>query len=459
MDAVGPASAVAGDVLSKCEMPTPNEPAVSSPDSDAFLPARRVPLLYLGFAHVCLGLALAIVVADPLGVGGFFYHPHLMAVVHLVTLGFISASILGSIQLVAPLALRAALPARRLDTLGFAAFAIGVAGMASHFWLATPVGVAWAGGLVLLVLAHVSFRVLRAVGRAPLPREARLPVMLAFANLLAAGGAGLVLAVNKAHPFLPCSQLQAVAAHAHLAAAGWAAMMVIGAGQRLLPMMLPAAMPRGNALLAAPLLLEAGILGLVASLAFGAPLLAVSALAMAAGVLAFVAQVALMLKHGRPAPSAMLRPDWSVAHALQALAYLAAASGLGLFLALTPPSEATLRATMVYGVCGLVGFLAQIVVGVEGRLLPLAAWVWSFAEGGRDKLPTNVHALPSRGLQAVVFALWTPGVPLLAVGLAWEQAAAARAGGLALLLAVALSGLNALHVLAHARTRRGLNSR
>jgi hypothetical protein len=89
------------------------------------MPARWLPLLYLGFAHACLAAALAVAALDPRGVSGFFYHPRMLAVAHLVTLGWISASILGSIYIVGPLAFRMPLPARSADFAAFGAFVVG----------------------------------------------------------------------------------------------------------------------------------------------------------------------------------------------------------------------------------------------------------------------------------------------------------------------------------------------
>ena len=45
---------------------------------------------------------------------------------------------------------------------------------------------------------------------------------------------------------------------------------------------------------------------------------------------------------------------------------------------------------MAYGVFGLVGFLAQIVVGMEGRLLPIFAWYWAYANTGyKGQVPSQ----------------------------------------------------------------------
>ena len=59
------------------------------------IPATGLPLLYFAFAHVCLGLALAALVIRPDLPGGYFHHPRMLAIVHLLTLGWITSSILG----------------------------------------------------------------------------------------------------------------------------------------------------------------------------------------------------------------------------------------------------------------------------------------------------------------------------------------------------------------------------
>jgi len=403
------------------------------------MPARWPPLLYLGFGHLCLASAFAVVACDPRGVSGFFYHPRMLAVVHLVTLGWISASILGSIYIVGPLAFRMPLPSVKRDFVAFGCFVVGVVGMVSHFWMDSPAGMAWSAGLVTLAFVHVAVRVLAGLRTAPVPLEARLPVAVAFFNLLGAAGLGVLLGVNKVSPFMEVRHLDLVFAHAHLAALGWGTLMVMGAGYRILPMVLPAAMPRGAWVHASTVLLQAGVIGLVVAFSTGGRGLPAAALAAASGVGLFLSRVVWMLRNRRPAPSEQRRPDWGTWHALQAMLYLVAATGLGFALAWARPSETGLRLAMAYGVAGLVGFLSQIVVGVEGRLLPLFGWLWGFADRGRSELPPSLHAVPVRALQSFVFFLWTGGVPLLAGGLALDQPAIVSSGAGALFAAVVAS--------------------
>jgi hypothetical protein len=420
---------------------------LNPPPPQAFLPARRAPLLYFGFAHASLFVGLAALFLRATELGGFYYHPRLIAVVHLVTLGFITSAILGALYLVCPLALRLPLPEGRADVAAAVSWTIGVSGVASHFWLDRYAGMAWSGALALATPLWVGGRVLAGLPRAPVPLESRLPIGLAIVNLYLAGGLGVMLGVNKHYAFLPVAQLDGVHAHVHLAAIGFATLMVVGAGYRLLPMALPAAMPRGRLALASGVVVEAGALGIAGSLLFAKPLLASFALLTLAGLALFFSRVAFMLRHRRPPPSERPHPDWPLFHVLAALAHLAIACGLGVSLALLAPSDTTLRLAMAYGVCGLLGFLSQLVIGIEARLVPLAAWLQAFAAGGYRELPASQHKALPRGPAAATLALWTAGVPCLALGLALDRPSwtSAGAGGLALgVLVVIVSGIRAL---------------
>ena len=78
---------------------------------------------------------------------------------------------------------------------------------------------------------------------------------------------------------------------------------------------------------------------------------------------------------------------------------------------------------MLYGVVALVGFLSQIVIGMEHRILPLFEWYTRFKASGFGHQPPPPHTMGAQSLRAAVFALWTMGVPMVAVGMSIESAA------------------------------------
>jgi hypothetical protein len=87
---------------------------------------------------------------------------------------------------------------------------------------------------------------------------------------------------------------------------------------------------------------------------------------------------------------------------------------------------------------------------MEGRLLPLFAWYWAYANTGYRGPVPSPHAMPWRGGQQVVFVLWLFGVPALAVGLAFAAVPFVRAAAWALLAATVVDSIGVVRILRHA---------
>jgi hypothetical protein len=400
---------------------------------------RRLPLFYFALAHLCLLCAFAAVALAPTAVAGFYYHPRALAVVHLVTLGWITAAILGALYMILPMALGGRLDVGRADFWVCAAYAIGATGMASHFWLNELVGMAGSAGMAAAAAFWVAGRAARAVQAASVPREVKIHFQLAFFNLLLAASLGVAVAFDRLRDLLPGGSLDHVVAHAHLAGLGWATMIVMAAGYRLLPMILPAAPPTGAWVWAGAVLTQTGVLGLSLSLYAGHGPVALFATLSVGGLAVFLGRVAWMLRHRRPPPPTLRRPEIGQLHVAASFLWLAIAMALGLAIAYAPTAPWRQRAILVYGAAGLVGFLCQIVVGVAGRIVPL--WIWLGEIGGRrhEQRPPSPYSLADRRLAITLFALWTGGVPLLAVGLGLDSHGTIRAGA-ALLTLAAVAG-------------------
>jgi hypothetical protein len=416
------------------------------------LAPRGLTLAYLGFAYLCLALAFALLALLPRELGGFFYHPKMLAVVHLVTLGWISSSILGYFHLVAPIALRTVVRAGWVDWLAWVLVVIGVSGLVAHFWIDEYSGMVWSAGTLLAGLVLVAARAVRAVAAARVQPGVKLHVILAFVNLLAAGVLGVLLGLEKqlVH-VLPGYLLHSVYAHAHLAALGWATLMVMGIGYRLFPMVLPAAMPEARRTWASAVLVQCGLVVLVVALpASSVAGIRVATVLVLAGLLSFFAQVLWMKRHPKPAPKDLPRPDLGTWHALQGVTYLLLAAGLGTALAFTPAGAWKIRAAMAYGVFALVGFLAQMVVGIAARILPMFAWTHYYVGSDFREIPPSQYTMHDRRLQAIGLVLWSAGVPLLAWGLSFDRWTEASFGAAALLAALAANGVNTVLIVRHA---------
>ncbi|MBY0493413.1 MAG: hypothetical protein K2Y23_04310 [Cyanobacteria bacterium] len=413
-----------------------------------------LPWLYFGCAWISLALAFAAILWDPRGVAGFFYHARLAGIVHLVTLGWITMSILGALYVVGPIALRMPMPAGRADALAFASVVTGIIGMVAHFWIEQFGGMAWSGLMVAAGILLVGARVVRQLRHAPIHGAVKLHIRLAFGNIAAAATAGVLLGFDKVYHFLPGYVLANVIAHAHLAAIGWVSMMVVGIAYRMLPMMLAARPPQRRSMYASAILLQTGATGLFVTLILQSEWVAFFAATTVAGFAVFVAHpVVMLMRRGRPAVH-LPSPDYAIRHVFLALGSLAISAVLGMILAVADMSDVTLRLALAYGVFGLVGFLAQVVAGVQLRLLPLLAW-FTAARGAADRgNHGSPHAVISPRLAAISFILWLWGVPALAVGFALDGIPLLTAGALALEAAVVIGAIQALRAAQHAFSAR-----
>jgi hypothetical protein len=141
--------------------------------------------------------------------------------------------------------------------------------------------------------------------------------------------------------------------------------------------------------------------------------------------------------------------DFGVRHAAGAGVSLVLATILGLMLLVMPMTPFTLHVAAAYGVLGLVGFLAQMVVAMEARLVPLATWFWAYGRSDFRIAPPSPHTMRDRSLQAIVFTGWCVAVPALAAGLFFESAALVSVGAWGLFAAVAIATLDNVFVLLH----------
>lgn len=393
----------------------------------AFLPSPSLPLVYFAAAHLCLAAAAAALAVRPDLPGGFHYHPRAIALVHLVTLGWISGSILGAFYIVAPLALAMPFRAGRLDAIGCVLFWAGTAGMVAGFWTGRYDAVGIAALPVLGALAFVGARAARALGPSRIPSGVKLHVWLAFANIVGAGALGVALALNRLTADLPWSPLSLAVAHGHLAVLGWATMMIFGVAYRLIPMFVPAAMPSGS-LAASAVLLEIGTLGLTWSIAAGRSGL-VWALLVLAAFGSFFGQVRRIVRERRPRPVDLPARDWSTWQTHTALLYLFVAAVLGAWLAAGGPAGLA----WAYGVAGLLGFVGQMIAGIQGRLLPMHAWYRTMSRLGGAPPPLSAHRLIEPRLALAVLILWTVALPLLVAGLSGAGRVLVALGGMTLL--------------------------
>jgi hypothetical protein len=413
------------------------------------IPSRPLVLLYLATAHISLALAFALTAWNPHAVAGFFYHSRMVAIVHLVTIGWIAMSLVGMVYVVVPMTFGQPFPARRADYVAYALTVIGLIGMVAHFWLAEFRGMAWSAATAAAGIAYVAARLVMSLRAAKVPGGVKLHVYFASLNILGAVTMGVLLGFDKVHQFLPGYVLSNVFAHAHLAAVGWVCMMVVGLSYRLLPMVIPAASPSGPTLYISAILLETGVVGLFVALVRRSDLAPWFAGVIIAGFAAAGAHVGWMLDRRRAAASGSSRRGFAIAHLVTAGLWLVCACVCGFVLAASAMTELTLRGALAYGVFGLVGFLAQAIIGFELHLLPTVAAYWALQPSGGTAI--SVRPAASELQRSAIYCAWLAGVPAVAAGLFFDVPMGLAAGAWLLFAAVVLAAIDAAIIVFPAR--------
>lgn len=240
---------------------------------------------------------------------------------------------------------------------------------------------------------------------------------VALCNLLAAEG--LILA-GWTWPTQAVSAPGTLAA-VHLLTIGWLLLLMLGALFQFVPVITSRALPSQPLVLAAAILIEAGLAAMICGFFAGGirPTLALALPAgggaVIVGVLAACWNIAVPLVRSRP----LTLPGRMVLTGL-AFLLLTVALGFTFALALSAPSLAACLGPLLAGVdlhvlAGLGGWFTLTAMGVSYKLLPM----FMLSEEERGLIGASVHLLVAAGFAVSVLAglagLWVPAAPLRAM--------------------------------------------
>jgi hypothetical protein len=332
------------------------------------MPRPAIPLAFLLAAPWFAAAAGLLVAWHGGAVFASRWNPAALAAVHLVTLGFLTMTMAGSLLQMLPAV--AGLPLRgapRAAAWSCPLLGAGSALLAAGFLSGSPASFAAAAALLAGAFALFLACVLPTLWP-PRPHAApAVPHIVggirgAVAALLACVAAGLALAGWRAGgPAVPVAPL--VDSHAALGLAGWVATLVMAVAFQVIPMFQATDPFPVSTRRVAPLLMLA-LAAWVAGRWLDAGWRSVPALAGAVLVTAWAGQAAALLLRRARTRSAPGTGYW-----LLAMASLAGAAWL--FAWPGEPSDARAAAL---GVCFLAGFAMSAVNGMLYRIVPFLVW-------------------------------------------------------------------------------------
>lgn len=417
------------------------------------LPDPALPLRYFGAAMVSLLLAALALPFHAELLADFYYQTRILALTHLITLGWITLTMMGALFQLVPVALGTGRATPCLAGLQFWLMVAGVAGMVGHFWIGRFAGMAASAPLVLLaVLLFLASMLgpLRTVRRQDIVAR---HVGAALVYLAATAGLGTLMALDKVLDFLPGDFLGILQAHAHLAGLGWVTMTIVGVSYKLIPMFTLSELWSDRLARSTFWCLNGAVLGLFWSLLAGSRLVAAFAAVAAVSLGLYGLQMVRTLRTRR-------RPalDWGIRYALAALGYLMLAALVGAALAAGVVGDGDLAARLAfaYGLLGLGGWVSMMMMGMLYKIVPFLIWYLAYSDRvGLARVP-GLGELCSVRLQRWGYWLLHLGTLGTAVGLVGGRAPFLRATTSLLALAVLLFVLNMAGAFRHLVRPMGL---
>ncbi|NCS64944.1 MAG: hypothetical protein COS39_08150 [Hydrogenophilales bacterium CG03_land_8_20_14_0_80_62_28] len=330
-------------------------------------PPLALPLRF--FLAAPLFLMLAGVSALAIGQDGLVsrWSPAVLAIVHLLTLGYLGTVMMGALTQMLPVVLGARIPAvRAVAGATLSGLVVGVALLAAGLAFGKPALLVAA--MVALALALVTFLTAMAIAllrAGVVVSDTVWPLRQAWLALLSTTVLGLALAGGFAGLFPDLDLTTLTALHVAWGLAGWILILVIGVAYQVVPM-LQLTPPYPNQVSRwLTWLVLIGLIGYSAALFWldGAGIVSVVgrfALAAGAGIFAIVT---LVLQHRRRR---------KLGDATLTFWRLAMASLLG--CAAAGPLVAGEPAQMAVGGLFLLGFAASAVNGMLYKIVPFLAW-------------------------------------------------------------------------------------
>jgi hypothetical protein len=400
-----------------------------------------LPFLVTGSCLAALaGLLLPFVLPEALSNSG---QPHVLALVHTVTLGWLTMTILGASQQLTPVIAGTSLRLKALMPLVYPLYLAGVLILLGGFWFFLPRLLVLGGSLVIVaVLCYVAIltTTLLSASQRPLTLFYLAGALLYLCLVVALG---LTAALNFLYGFLGLGALLVLPIHVTLGVAGWLTNTLLGVSYtlvRLFALVHDHDDRLGRVVLG---LLNLGIIGLALGLLGGeGRLMLPGAALLTLSAWLFGWDYWRMLRRRRRRPL-----DVTQCHGIAALPYLMAAATAFPVLLISGRALATWSVALL--LCLLIGWSGQSVVGYLYKIVSFLIWQSRYGPlVGHQKVPLMRELVHER-LAWACFWLLNAGLALLLPAVLLNWAGLVRLG--ALLVGTSLLGaaLNVLGVVRH----------
>ncbi|GHO83617.1 membrane protein [Dictyobacter formicarum] len=348
-----------------------------------------LPFLLTGVsAAAFFGLLLPAMIPEAMLAPNF---PHVLAEVHLATLGWLTMIVMGASLQLTPVMIVAPLCATRFIRWQYPVYMSGVTLLLSGFWWMRPWLMAVGGSLVVLAVIHYTVILGTSLARAATrPLTVRF-LVASLVTLCIVVSLGLTMALNMQFSFLGATLEWVLLVHLLLGVVGWLSNTLVGVSYTLVRMFAMAHGHTDRLGCFVFVLLNTGIVILASGfMAAWLPLIAIGggALVVAVWLFAYDFQRMFRLRRRKVLDAAQY-------HSIAAVVYLSLVIPAGIAVVLAGWQQSTMLVAL--GLAALVGWLGQSTIGYLYKIVPFLIWQSRYGPlVGRQKVPLMRELVPER---------------------------------------------------------------
>jgi uncharacterized membrane protein (Fun14 family) len=377
-----------------------------------------------------------------------YFHPHTLAITHLMALGWGTMMILGASHQLVPVLIEGKLYSNTLAYLSFAFSAVGIPLLAIGFY---TFDFSWPAqyGAILINTALLFYLANIGISMAKSKNE-NVHAVFVFTGtlwLIITTIVGLLLVYNFTYPILSRDSLAYLPLHAHLGIVGWFLLLVIGVGSRLIPLFLISKYDNRKILWWIYGLINFALISFIVLFLFVRisilNLIPIVAVAVAIFLFGYYCYHAYHQRLRKKVDNQVKISLLSVAMMVLPLLLLLTVILLLLF------STENFHLILVYGFCIFFGWITAIIFGMTFKTLPFIVWNKVYHnKAGLGKTP-NPKELFNDKVFLIMAVSYLAGFVLFITGVLLSSETVVKAAAVLLLIAAILFNGNVWKAVTH----------
>lgn len=380
---------------------------------------------------------------------GHYFHPKILALTHITTLGWITFIIMGSLYQLIPVITNKKIYSSILASFVYFCMLVGTILLAVSFWI-FDVGFLIETAACILFFGITLFlvNILLSIKNS---EEKNIVIDFIQASIFwfwLTAFIGSLLAFNFRYAFLPKEHLHYLKIHAHIGLIGWFLCLIIGVASKLIPMFLLSAKLSDKPLTISYYLINIGLLGFVIDALFidGQQRLLGYVVTIFCGVLLFIRYIANIFK-------TRVRKKLDINFKYVCMSFLSISMPIVLWiikkLNIISDKKIELQISSAIVFSLLFGFITLLILGQAFRNLAFIVWMNKYQEVvGKVKTPLPKD-LYSERLTVIQFYLFSIGVLTTLFGIIILNSLFIKSGSLFLVAAGILYIINIFKIVLH----------